>query len=330
MNRRQTLEALLALGAASASFPAIAQPRLGKPARIAQLPDLWPPMHELFLKSMRERGWVERRDYVVVRSDIETGRDIEENTRRIVGAKPDVILATNTGYVVAALRLTKTTPIVMYVAGYPVEAGVAQSYARPGGSVTGNSGYAGTGVFGKLLELVVEAKPGTRRIGVLQSYVPPIHPRAEVDLIEKELNQAAHKLGLTLHFEEIVTPEDLPGALRKMSAARLEALFITTGPGLWPTAELLQKFTIEHKLVAVSDFRWFLGLEPVLALTPIYPELMRRAVSYVDLILNGANPGELPIQQPSKFALILNLKTAKAIGLNVPRSLVVRADEVIA
>jgi putative ABC transport system substrate-binding protein len=326
MNRRETLAVLALLGI----DPVFAQPRgRAKPARIAQLPDLWPEIHKLFIDSMRERGWVEGRDYSIVRADIETGRDLEENARRIVAARPDLILATNTGYVVAALRLTRTTPIVMYVAGYPVEAGVARSYARPGGNVTGNSGYAGTGVFGKLLQLVLEAKPGTRRVGVLQSYVPPAHPRAEVEVIEKELAQAAGTLGLTLHLAPIIKPEDVPAALRKMLSARAEALFITTGPGLWPTAPLLQKFSVEHRILTLSDFRWLADLEPVLVLTPRYPQVMRQAVSYVDLILNGASPGDLPIQQPSKFDLILNLRTASAIGLRLPRSLLARADEVI-
>ena len=326
MNRRESLAALTLL----VSNTGLAQPRgRARPARIAQLPDLWPEAHKLFIDSMRERGWVDGRDYVIVRADIETGRDLEENTKRIVAAKPDLIVATNTGYVVAALRLTRTTPIVMYIAGYPVEAGVAQSYPRPGGTVTGNSGYAGTDVFGKLLELVKAVKPGIRHMGVLQSYVPPAHPRAEVDVIENELAKAARRLGFTLHIVEIRTPEDVPAGLQKMLSAGAEALFITTGPGLWPVAELLQKFTLEHKILAVSDFRWFLGLEPVLAFTPTYPELMRQTVRYVDLILNGAKPGELPIQQPAKFELIVNLKTAKAIGLTVPRSLLVRADQVI-
>lgn len=326
MNRRESFTALALLVA----NPALAQPRRrARPARIAELPDLWPELHKLFIDSMRERGWVQDRDYVIVRADIETGRDIEENARRIVAAKPDLILALNTGYVVAALRLTKTTPIVMFIAGYPVEAGAAKSYARPGGNVTGNSGYAGAGVFGKLLQLVVEAKPGLRRTGVLQSYVPPAHPQAEVDVIEKELLQAATVLGLRMELARIVQPEDVPQALQRMLAAQVEALFITTGPGLWPVAELLQKFSIEHKILTLSDFRWLSDLEPLLVLTPRYSEVMRQAASYVDRILNGARPGDLPIQQPSKFDLILNLRTARAIGLSLPRSLVARADEVI-
>ena len=132
-----------------------------------------------------------------------------------------------------------------------------------------------------------------------------------------------------MHLAPIVKPEDVPAALQNMLSARAEALFITTGPGLWPTAPLLQKFSVEHKILAVSDFQWLADLEPVLVLTPRYPEVMRQAVSYVDLILKGASPGDLPIQQPSKFDLVINLKTAKAIGLPVPRSLIARADEVI-
>lgn len=278
---------------------------------------------------MLERGWQEGRDYTILLSGITPGGQIEATARKIMSAKPDLIYVANTGYALAAHRLSKTIPIVMLVSGHPVEAGLASSLARPGKNVTGNSGYAGVGFHGKLLELLREAKPGTKRIGVLWSYVPPAHPREEVEPCYSEIREAAQKLRVAVQIEEIALPEQLPPALATLKAAGTDALFVTAGPPLWPVGKRIMQFATQNRLVSVADWPWNDSLYPVLTYSPTWRELTRLAVDYVDRILKGANPADLAIQRPSKFELIVNQKTARSIGLTIPHSIMLRADRVI-
>jgi putative ABC transport system substrate-binding protein len=325
--RRQLL-----LGAAAAVIAPLANAqarRAGKPARVGLLPDLWDEHLEHLRKAMLQRGWREGRDYVLVLSGIPPGPQVEESVRRIVAAKPDLIYAANTGYALAAHRLAPSTPVVMLVAGFPVEAGLADSLARPGGNVTGNTGYAGVGMFGKLLELLRESKPSIGRIGVLWSYVPPAHPREEIEPCYREIREAAQRLGVAVQIEETASADELLRAFVALRATRTDALFVTCGPPLWTEAKRIMQFASENRLPTVADFRWFADFYPLLTYYPTYEALTRQAVDYVVRILEGAKAGELPIQQPAKFELIVNLATARAIGLTVPRSLLLRADRVI-
>lgn len=328
VGRRQFLIAGGALLAVPGALRAQAQ-RAGKPVRIGLLPDLWAPLRVLFREAMLERGWQEGHDYTILLSGLAPDPQIEVAARKIMAQKPDLIYVSNTGYALAAHRLTKTIPIVMHVSGFPVEAGLASSLARPGKNVTGNAGYAGVGIFGKLLELLRDAKPGTKRIGVLWSYVPPAHPREEIEPCYREIREASRNLRVAVQIEEIARPEQLPSALARLNAAGTDALFVTAGPPLWAEGKRIMQFAVENRLPMVADWLWFADLQPLLTYYPTYPELIRQAVSYVDRILRGAKAGDLPIQQPAKFELLVNLKTAKAIGLAVPRSLLLRADRVI-
>lgn len=330
MRRREAIAGLLAGALCGAMTSVISQPgRLGRPVRIGLLPDLWEEWRTLFHRAMLERGWREGADYVLLVSGVPPGPQIEASTRRVVGEKPDLLYVANTGYALAARRLAPEVPVVMVASGFPVEAGLAASLVRPGGKVTGNSAYAGVGIFGKLLELLREASPSLRRVGVLWSYVPPAHPPEEIEPCYRELREGAQRLHVALQIEEISLPGQLPGALAAFKATGTDALLVTTGVALWTEAKPIMRFVLENRLPAIADFRWFYDLDPVLAYYPSYDGLTRQAVDYVDRILRGANPGELPIQQPTKFELDVNLKTARAIGLTLPRSLLVRADRVI-
>lgn len=271
------------------------------------------------------------RDFVLIQSGIQYGHDIERSVKRVVDDKPDLIFAANTGYVVVAHRLTTTIPIVMWSSGYPVEAGLAQSLARPGKNVTGLSQYAGTQIFGKLVQLLREAKPGIQRIGVLWSYVPPFHPREEIEPAYRELHGAARALGMEVRILEIDKPEKTQSALATVITERMEALFLTAGPPLNPHRQEVMNFAVEKRLPTISDFTW-IGIEPqpLIRYSPSPVALIRQAASYIVRILrDGAKPGDLPIQQPARFELVINLKTAKAIGLSIPQELLSRADEVI-
>lgn len=332
MNRRRSLAALLALAAPALPSPAHGRvPRRSKPYRIGVIPDMLPGRYELIVAALRSVGWSVGSDYVLVQSGIPTGFEIERSIRRVVDAEPDLILASITGYVLVARRLTPTIPIVMWTSGYPVEAGLAQSLARPGGNVTGLAIYAGTEVFGKLLELLREVKPGVRRVGVLWAYVPPFHPREEIDPCYRELREAAQRLGLELRLWEVERPELAGAVMRAVAAESTDALLLTSGAPTVPHRAEITKFASSARLPTISDFTWpRIEPQPLLRYSPSAAALLRQAAVYVDRILSeGAAPGELPIQQPARFELELNLRTARAIGLEMPRSLLLRADRIV-
>jgi len=283
---------------------------------------------------MRELGWREIQDYVIV---VPTGfkydlASVKQNVAGALNEKLDLLVVGSTAGALEAHRLTKTLPIVMHISGYPVEAGVANSLAHPGKNVTGNSIYAGTGIWGKLLELLRDAKPGIRRIGILWGYVPPFFPAAEIEPCYAEFRKSASALGLAIHIVEVRAHENLPSALAAIAAERPDALFIsgwlTLGDG-W--ASVVQ-FAAERKLPIVSDLNLPLDdrrLRPLMTYTADTTDLLLRTIGYVDRILKGANPGELPIQLPSKFDLIVDQRMAKTIGLKVPQLVLLRANRVI-
>lgn len=325
MRRREAMAALLAV---LVPLGASAHARM---LRVGFLPDPIDPFTQWFYEAMHDLGWVEGRNFTTLTSGFAFGHEIEPAAKRIIAQVPDLIWTVNTAYALAAHRLTRTIPIVMWTSGYPVEVGLAESLARPGKNVTGNTNYAGTGVWGKLLELLCEAKPAVKRIGVLWDYVPPAHPREEIEPCYEELGAAAKKLGLVIHIAEVPHPDQAPAAMSAVDAGNPDALFITTGTPLWNLQARVMRFAVERHLPSIVDFPWRPAIQPqpLLSFSPSPRDLIRRSVVYVDRIAKGANAAELPIQQPAKFELVVNLKTAKAIGLTVPRSLVVRADQVV-
>ena len=305
-----------------------------KPYRIALLPDFRPtyePLLRLFSETLREAGRIEGPDFVFYRSGVIGGLNTGLAVTRVLDEKPDLIFAANLGYVIAAHKLTKTIPIVMWISGFPIEGGVATSLARPGKNVTGLTIYAGTQVFGKLVQLLREAKPGIRRIGALCSYLPPFHPAEEAEPIMREIRDAGRLLGIDVRILEIAKSEQIAGAFATVVAERMEALLLTSGVSIAPRLQEITQFAVEKRLPTIIDWRWP-GLEPapLLSYAPPPTLLIRQGAAYVNRILwEGAKPGDLPIQLPAKFELVANLKTAKAIGISVPPSILVRADEVI-
>ena len=290
-----------------------------------------PGRRELTVAALSDVGLQEGADYVLLQSGIPQGIDIERSIQRVVDAAPDLILASITGYTLVAKRLAPTTPIVMVTSGFPVEAGLAHSLARPGGNVTGLAIYAGTEIFGKFLELVREARPGMRRVGVLWAYVPPFHPKEEIEPGYRELREAAQRLGLELRLWEVERPEQTTATLAAVAAEDMHALFLTSGAPTVPHRKAITQFAVDRGLPTISDFSWP-GVEPqpLLRYSPSASALLRQAADYVDRILRtGAAPGELPIQRPAKFELEINLRTARALGLQVPASLLLRADKIV-
>ncbi len=192
--------------------------------------------------------------------------------------------------------------------------------------------YAGGEVFGKLVQLVHEAKPSVKRIGVFMSYVPPFHTRAEADLIIRGMRGAARPLGTDLRIFEIAKPEEVEAAIAAATTQKVEALVLTSGVSVKPRMREILQFAVAKSLPAIVDAPWDeLGdPQPLLVYMASISTLMSQAVPYIDQILwHGAKPGDLPIQLPARFEFTVNLKTARAIGITVPPSILVRADKVI-
>lgn len=335
MNRRDTITALLALGAAAGTQcnPAHAQ-QTGRPYRIALLPDFRPsyePLLRLFAETLRESGRIEGRDFVFYRSGIIGGQNEELAVRRVVEERPDLIFAANLGYVIAAHKLEKTIPIVMWISGFPVEGGVAVSLARPGKNVTGLTIYAGAQVFGKLVQLLREAKPSIKRVGALCTYVPPFHPPEEAELIIQEMRDAGRSLGIEVRILEIAKTDQTSDALAKVVKERMDALLLTSGASTFSRRQEIMQVALEKRLPTITDFHWP-GIEPqpLMSYTPPFSGLIRQATTYVNRILwERTKAGDLPIELPAKIELTVNLKTARALGLKIPQSVLVRADRVI-
>jgi putative ABC transport system substrate-binding protein len=325
---------LLASGACLTPGLAGAQPA-GRPYRIALLPDFgttWEPLLKLFVQVLQGFGRVEGRDYVFVRSGLAYGQETERAVRLAVEAQPDLIYVANLGYAIAAHKLTKTIPIVMWVSGFPVEGGVADSLARPGKNVTGLTIYAGAQVFGKLVQLLVEARPGLKRIGAFCTYLPPFHPAEEAGPIIAEIREGGRRLGVDVRIFEIARAEQVADALAGAASERVEALLLTSGVSLTGRRAEVMQFAVERRLPTISDAEWTVPMahSPLLSYGADFVELIRQSAPYVDRILwQGRRPAELPIQLPARFELIANVKTAKAIGLQLPQAVLLRADRVI-
>lgn len=333
MNRRDAMGALgaWALIPGDASALAAQAARAERPFRVGLVIRLPEDRLKLLADSLATLGWAAGKDYVLVHTDIPYGPRIDDAAKLIVAERPDVILVVGSAYAVAVRRLTTTTPIVMTTSGYPVAAGLAESLARPGLNVTGNTSYAGTGVWGKMFQLLAEVKPGLRRVGLLWDYVPPAFLKEEVDFGLVELREDARALGLTLHFADIHRPEDAVPAFRDLQARQAEALLITSGPNVFAERARLTELAVAHRLPTISDIRWAPQLPhgPLMSYGAVNADLWRQAAWFVDRILRGAKAGELPIQQPSRFELVINGRVARELSLAIPQKLLLRADEVI-
>jgi putative ABC transport system substrate-binding protein len=224
----------------------------------------------------------------------------------------------------AAKEATQTIPVVFVAGGGdPVGIGLVASLAQPGGNVTGLSMQLGEGFVGKLVELLKEAAPRISRIGYFRD-TSPNHPQ-----LIKDLQTAARTLGLKTEIFDIHEVSELNGLLATMSREP-GASFIVVGQALlFPHRSHITDFAEKYRLPAIYSFRVFVDSGGLMSYGPNLPDLWRRAAIFVDKILKGAKPADLPVEQPTKFELVINLKTAKALGLTIPQSLLVRADELI-
>jgi len=223
----------------------------------------------------------------------------------------------------AAKRGTATIPIVM-LAGDPVGTGLVASLGRPGGNVTGLTNEAGLELAGKRLELLKDAAPKTSRVGILWDSSNPAELRGRDATLAP-----ARVLGLTLLPQDVRTPKDLEGALAALSRARADALMVLENSGNIEQRKLIVSFAERHRMPTVFGERASVEDGGLMSYGTDFVDLLRRAATYIDKILKGAKPADLPVEQPTKFELVINRKTAKALGLTIPPSVLGRADEVI-
>ena len=240
----------------------------------------------------------------------------------LVGLKVDILVTGGTEAVLAAQRATKTIPIVTTTSSDPVELGLTASLARPGGNLTGVTSIASE-LSGKRLQLVRELVPGASRIAVLWD-----RDNRSSALAVRDTEAVAGPLRVTLQLFP-VRSGDFPAAFSAMKRDRTEALIVTPSPAFFPGRRRVADLALAHRLPTVVGSREYAEAGGLMSYAADYPELFRHAAAYVDKILHGARPGDLPIEQPTKFELVINLKTAKALGLTIPPSLLLRADQVI-
>jgi len=235
----------------------------------------------------------------------------------------DIIAVTTTPAAKASKDATRTLPIVMVPLGDPVATGLVASLARPGGNITGLT-FMASGLSAKRLELLKEAVPRISRVLVLSYLTDPIAPPQV-----QELEQAARSLGVTLLVEDIRTADDIPAAFDAGVRGRVEGLLTTSESILIVQRKRVVELAAQHRLPAVYPFRAMVEAGGLMAYDSFTPELVGRAATYVDRILKGAKPADLPIEQPTKIELLVNLKTAKSLGLTMPQPLLLRADQIV-
>jgi len=319
----------VALGLLAAPLAAEAQ-QAAKVARIGFLalnvaPN--PHLREAFLQGLRDLGYVEGRNLGIEYRDAEGKFErLPALAAELVALKVDVILAGGTAQALAAKQATRTLPIVFAQAPDPVASGLVTSLARPGGNVTGLS-LLFPELVGKCLEQLKQAVPGVSRVAFL--WQPgALGERTEKDLL-KAAEVAARALGVRPQFVEARGPADFDRAFSDMTRARAGALTVLGGAIFSIERRRLVDLAAKNRLPAVYSAREFVDDGGLMAYGPNVADMFRRAATYVDRILKGTKPGDLPIEQPTKFELVINLKTAKALGLTIPPSLLLRADELI-
>jgi len=283
------------------------------------------PLWQAFVEGLREYGYIPGQNLVIECRWTE-GREERAPALAagLVGLKPDLIVATSTTKVQAAKQATSTIPIVMVGVVDPVGRGLVASLAHPGGNVTGLTATVGVEILGKRLQLLKEAVPKVSRVAVLYYSGGQPDPR-----FGSEMEAAARALDVTRQLYGVGKPEELEGAFAAMTKERAEALLVDPHPFWWPHRQRIIDLAAQSRLPAMYHDSEFVKAGGLMAYDANNPAIFRRLGFYVDKILKGVKPADLPVEQPTKFELVINLKTAKALGLTIPQSLLIRADEVI-
>ena len=316
---------VLALSLGSALLAAQAQPTkvykvgtLSLGFRDPAQPDWWSP----FIEALHELNYVEGRNLLLKRR-VAAGRPelLSGFADELVRAEVDVIVTTSVRETRAAMRATSTIPIVMVLVTDPVSDGLVKSLGRPGGNVTGLT-YLVPGLAQKYVELLREMLSSARRFGVITSSLSRSENR-------RELETAANALGLTLSFISVPDPLKFDAALVRATKDGITGIIAPADPVTFLHRSELVRLLLKHRLPTIFWTREYVEAGGLMTYCVNHANHLRHAAIFVDKILKGAKPADLPVEQPTKFELVINLKTAKALGLRIPQSLLVRADEII-
>jgi putative tryptophan/tyrosine transport system substrate-binding protein len=280
------------------------------------------PLFQSLKQGLRDLGYVEGRNLVIERRQANGVMErLPELAAELVRLQVDVIV-TGTNFHVAAVRgATKTIPIVMVFVEDPVSAGFVASLAHPGGNATGLSAEASSELWGKYLAMMKEIVPRLSHVGVIGQVASKVG--------FAELAVASRKLRVALEVGDLKNPADLDGAFAAMVGKRVEAVLVVIGPLTYLLKERIADMALQHHLPTLSNAKQYAEAGLLMSYGPDLLDLYRRAASYVDKILRGASPADLPVEQPSKFELVINLKTAKVLGVTLPQSMLLRASDVI-
>ena len=328
---RSTRRALLiALGASALAAPlaSFAQQQPAKIPRIGLLSPFSPSdtalWHQAFGQGLRDLGWVEGKNISIEYRYAEGRNDrLPDLAAELVRLKVDVIVTSGAPAAIAAKQATITIPIVMAQVNDPVGLGLIASLGKPGGNITGLANLH-SDLGAKQLELLKEAAPKTSRVAILWN---PANPGAA--LIVRHMQHGAQALGMTLLPVEVRDPSEVESAFATMTRERANALSLPPDPVFLPFGKRIVELVARNRLPAMYGWRELVEAGGLMAYGPSIPDMFRRAAGYVDKILKGAKPANLPIEQPTKFELVVNMKTAKALGIKIPNSILLRADKVI-
>jgi putative ABC transport system substrate-binding protein len=327
MNRRDAVVALVALGAAAGSRASLAQPQ-GKVWRVGFL---WPSPASLssqnadaFLRGMRELGYVEGKNLVIEWrfADGKLER-LPALAAELVQLKVDVIVAVASPAIGAAQKETTTIPIVMAITGDPVGSGFVKTLARPGGNITGLSNMGGdTGA--KLLELLLTVVPKASRVAVLLTPTSTTYRT-----ILESVQAAAQKVGVKTLVAEASSSQEIDNAFSMMVREKADAVIVGSSSFFGQQRRQIAELALGYRIPSMFALRTNVEAGGLISYGQNIADDFRRSATYVDKILKGAKPGDMPVEQPTRFELVVNLKTAKALGVTIPQTILLRADEVI-
>jgi putative ABC transport system substrate-binding protein len=277
-----------------------------------------------FRQGLKDAGYVEGRDVVIEWRSASGDYDrVKGLVADLVQRQVEVIVVENTFAAITTQRATSSIPIVMAIVADPVGTGLIASLAHPGGNITGLSMML-TDISTKRLQLLKEVLPQATRVAVLSNPTVSWHAK-----IIEDLKAAAPSLSIELSFAAVRKAEDIGPAFSAFNRARAQALYVTEDPLLLVHRPMLFKLASNARLPTIHGNRQYVEAGGLMSYGPSYGDLFRRSAGYVDKILKGAKPAELPVEQPTKFDLVVNLKTAKALGITIPQSILLQADEVV-
>jgi putative tryptophan/tyrosine transport system substrate-binding protein len=299
----------------SAKIPRLGILQPGKPPE---------PLVEALQQRLRDLGYVEGKSIAFeYRWALGKLEGLNELAKELVGSNVDVMTTLSTPAALAALNATRTIPIIFTGVGDPVGAGVVPNLAKPGGNITGISLLA-TELSAKRLEMLREITPSTSRVAMLWNDTNP-----SMVLRAREVNQAATKMGIDIHSVGVHVPIDLDNAFMTIESGRADALLTLVDPFTREHRKRIVEFATQKRLPAMYEAREFVDAGGLISYGPSLIATSRRAAEYIDKVLKGTKPADLPVEQPTKFELVIDMKTVKALGINIPQAILMRADEVI-